>query len=232
MGGHDSSGGGDGTIRVWKTSTWEVYRVLSWDRHVKSDPSWSHFITWSSDSTMVASFTGEEGTLDRVLVQWDVANGSVAFEIKNTWSFAWSPDGTQWATGAEDKALVQIWDAAEGRIEKELNVISNPVDSLVWSSDGTMLWTITVNGSAQLWDVSTGEHIRSIENVSSCASWSHDRLWLATGGDGGTIRIVNTSDGEVVATFDGELDRLCLLKWSLDGKILVGGKRVWGIAEE
>jgi WD40 repeat protein len=230
-----ASSSGDGSIRIWHTGSWDVYQIMVWDKHIKSDPSWSHFISMSPDGTQVAAFTGEQQTLDRYLIIWEIASGKVITEMRHAWSFAWSSDGTKWAVGLEDEPVVNIYDASLGQIESVIDVDSQPVDSIAWSQDGTKLWTITRDRISQLWDVSDGKHERTIKKLSVCNSFSPDRMWLVTGTEFGKLRIIDASTGKDELTLEAALDRLCLLHWSLDGRTLITGAeetaRIWTFAE-
>ena len=53
-------------------------------------------------------------------------------------SVAWSPDGSQLASGSIDKT-VKIWNANTGRVSRTLTEHDGAVTSVAWSPDGTQL---------------------------------------------------------------------------------------------
>jgi WD40 repeat protein len=113
----------------------------------------------------------------------------------------------------------------------------NPLPDATFSSDGTRVATVDVNGTAVLWNSVTGERIAVLANnvpVSSIA-FSPDNRLLATGDVDGFLRIWSSSEGEPM----GELQSQgTLLSVSFSGdseKVLTAGVldggTIWGVSQ-
>lgn len=118
-------------------------------------------------------------------------------DLNDTVSAAdWSPDETKVVTGTY-YGKIAFWDTTTYQMfslwqpaqpwtfpEYYLVVEWNPTVDLIISADGT--------GTVKLWDVSTGEPILIIPNVSRTVDWSPDGRRFVYGGDGLAIVIQDT----------------------------------------
>ncbi len=69
-----------------------------------------------------------------------------------------SPDGALLATGGRD-AMIRVWNAADGKLQRILCGHECPVQSLDWSSDGSVLLS-AAGAEICLWDAAQGQLIR------------------------------------------------------------------------
>jgi WD40 repeat protein len=83
-------------------------------------------------------------------------------------------------------------------------------------------------GVVNVWDVQTGEKLRSLKEdrspVSSLA-WSPDGKTLASGLENGDINIWEVASGKKLQSFHDPKGIICSVDWSPDGKKLVSGGR-------
>ena len=70
---------------------------------------------------------------------------------------AWSPDGSQLATGGGGG--VWVWDAVTGEQLRELTS-DRGTEAVAWSPDGSQL--ATAGGGVWVWDAVTGEQLREL----------------------------------------------------------------------
>ena len=72
-------------------------------------------------------------------------------------TIAFSPDGTQLASGSYDKSL-KIWNTATGRETATCQGHGNTVCSVAFSLDGKRLASGSWDQTVRLWDPSPGEN--------------------------------------------------------------------------
>jgi len=167
------------------------------------------------------------------LILWDLKNDCQHVIIKNNLSsvraFAYSRDGTRFATGHTDGA-VRVWDAATCRQLAELKGHANWVSLVAFSPDGKTLATFGIDYHFQivLWDIGTEKAKKTFNftedspyfrGVVDALTFSPDGKVLAATGRDGAIRFINPETGDVV---DGagawKQDQFWSAAFSPDGK--------------
>ncbi len=117
-------------------------------------------------------------------------------------SIDWSPDGRLLAT-ATKAGTVGLWDAADGRLIRELAVERGYLYSVRFSPDGTRLIAGGCDQTTHLFDVATGRQISTPttehRDTISVAVYHPGGLFIAAGGFDGEARVVNVSTGDLVA---------------------------------
>lgn len=159
-------------------------------------------------------------------------------------SVAISPDGQTFASGGED-GEIRLWNLDTGELIRSLdrhetikqwhphtgerlNVLeewkdSSLVFSITFSPDSQILVIGSAHGKIKLWNLETGELLRSLEghseNVNSITISSDGQI-LVSGSGNGEIKLWNLRTGELLRTFDGNSDWVECLAISPDGQIL------------
>ncbi len=128
-------------------------------------------------------------------------------------SVAFSPDGTQLATGCHD-GRVRVFDVTKGTVLKDLAAHVMPMPAAVygvaWSPDGKRLISTSYDHSLKLWDVAGGKMVIEFKGHQDKvfekghtgavygAAFSPDGKLLASAGEDRGIKIWNVADGSVV----------------------------------
>ena len=105
-------------------------------------------------------------------------------------ALAWNHDGSQLATGCDDRALV--WDVQTGRLISNAMQHSNPVYGIAWNRNSSRLATGSLDGTLKIWETNewhqTITHRGSGSGITSVA-WSPDSQKIAIGDEGGVISV-------------------------------------------
>lgn len=152
-------------------------------------------------------------------------------------SVAFSPDGTQLASGSED-GTARIWDVATGA---EVLSMEHPdyVRSVAFSPDGSLIVTGADDGVVRLWDAATGDSVAELSGHTDYVrgvAFSPDGYLIASGSDDGTVRLWAFNDGwQEQAVLSGHTDYVQSVAFSPDGAQLASGSddgtaRIWDVA--
>jgi len=131
------------------------------------------------------------------------------------------------------------------RVELTLNGHTGPIFSAEFSPDGKRIATASADGSARIWDVSTGKELLSVKGSSIYdidseqgyawfTAFSPDGKFLATAGGDGVACIWDASTGQQRITLDGHSDQVFTVAFSPDGNRLVTSSndstaKVWDV---
>ena len=116
--------------------------------------------------------------------------------------------------------------------------IEGGVNSVAFSPDGKTLASGSRDATIKIWNVATGQEIRTLKGHSD---WVHsvaftpDGKTLASGSSDKTIKIWNVATGEEIRTLKAHSDRIFSVALSQDGRTLARGNfdgtiEIWNVA--
>ena len=176
-------------------------------------------LAFSGDGTYLAS-----SSLDKTIQLWDVENWQPVHTFRmNKAGFnglAFSPDGRLLASADA------IWDVESRQVVHVLEQGRNDPGPVAFSPDGSLLAVALEGRPIKLWDVTSGEVLRTFaeqpDTVTFSIAFSPDGALLAAGVHGGMVRLWDVARGQVVGTLDhgGASDDVHDLAFSPDGSVL------------
>jgi WD40 repeat protein len=161
---------------------------------------------------------------DKLIKCWATETGKVTVTFdghsKGVYHVAVSPDGKVVASVSYDDTL-KLWDVESG---KQLwSVAAPPVESLIFSADGTVLMGQASNGALHLLDVASGRVVRQILGKREGAvAVSPDNKLIATS-ESSSIHLWDLVSGEEVLHKGGHRHEVQSVAFTGDGKSLVSG---------
>ena len=140
-----SGSSGDGTARLWETSTGQMFREYP------TAPGDTGSVDFSPDGKYVIADGG-----DSSLRLWDMKTGKELRQfIGHTsaiFTAVFSPGGKYIATASAD-GTVRLWDVQTGQELRRFTGHAAGVENVTFSPDGKHIITGSDDGTARLWDV-------------------------------------------------------------------------------
>ena len=232
-----ATGGGDGTVRIWDTTTGQELLALSGHggpiRGIAFSPDGTHLSTTSEDgSAKVWSLSTDEGTFGQELLTLSGHTGAV-------WSVGFSPDGTRLATAGED-GTGRVWDATSGDELCRLIGHGGAVRGITFGPGGTHLATTGDDEKVRVWTLGSGDGASARETLILSGhsgpvfgiAFSPDGTRLATASEDRTGKVWDISASQQDLTLSGHTSSVWTAVFSPDGTRLVTGSddgtaKVW-----
>ena len=203
------SGAKDGMVKVWNLETGEERLSL------EIFSAGLDGIAFSPDSTQIAI---TDGSLH--VYGWSdyAATGELySIDLSETpmVSLGYSPDSTKLAIGGV-RGDAHLYNAETGVLLAELIGHTGWIEKVIFNPDGRTLLTASKDGTARIWDASSGAAIRNLETMTGFglydAAFSPDGSFLLTGD--GTLddcgvtcvfaaRLYDASSGVLLAELEG-----------------------------
>ena len=109
---------------------------------------------------------------------------------------------------------------------------TDEVYSVAFSPDGKTLASASLDGSVLLWNVESGQLIKTLGHTDEAYSvaFAPDGKTLASGSGDGTVRLWNIESGQLINTLTGHTDDVLSVAFAPDGKTLASDTRLWDVA--
>jgi WD40 repeat protein/serine/threonine protein kinase len=189
-------------------------------------------VAWDDQRIAAA---GGDGARFTVKV-WDAQTRGEVFSLPEVrggteWmTVAFSHDGRYLVTGSKD-GKVQVWDAENGQPVGMLGTHLRQILGVVFSHDGKHLASSSGDGKIKVWawdPAGPGQKQKPPEfecesrvpGVYVNVAFSPDGRWLATCGEGHTVKIRDAKTGRELETLHGHTEDVCALAFSPDGRWL------------
>lgn len=186
------SGGFDSTLRLWDVESGETVATLPGHENTITS------VAYSPDGRFIASGSRINNNM---VILWDattqeqlaVLQGLTNFEIE---SLAFSPDSTLLAAAATDGA-VHVWDTDSHEAQDSL---TGHLD-IAFAPDGEHV--VTAGATTQVWSVSNGDPVRTLEGLVVHLALSPDGEQVASVSQTGALQIRSLTDGTEIASLTG-----------------------------
>jgi WD40 repeat protein len=189
---------------------------------------------------------------------WNAENGALMQEWSSDtwpWSVAFSPDGNRLVIGGWGTAYdhhLALWDVRNGTEIARLagHKSDTQLQGVTFSHDGRRIATVSLDGSARVWDGNSGRLLEVLgqefpnlklsdigdnRDQEMNSAFSPDDRLLATASVNGPVRIWNVARGLLFTTIGGQRDLVEHLEFSpADGNVLLtashdGTARLWDV---
>ncbi|HEY9825942.1 MAG TPA: DUF4468 domain-containing protein [Stenomitos sp.] len=134
-----------------------------------------------------------------------------------------SPDGSQFVTGGEDK-LVTLWDTASGQQIKNFKGHKDDVQSVIFSKDGKMIISGDRGGNIIVWDSQKGNKLQEIKLSDDINQMSINGNHLAVAVNSKKINVIDLmSQPTKITGLEGHKNDIKAVTFTRDGSLLVTG---------
>ena len=172
-------------------------------------------IAFSPDSRRLAS-----GGENQAVNVWDTNNGQVVLTLQAKFfeDVAFSSDGHRIATcntpPHDMPGEVRLWDANSGRELFSIRGHTAGIKKLAFSKDGKRLATASVDHTVNLWDVTSPQEARSLDDSGWNVAFSPNGEHIASS----SLKMWEVASGRLVRSFQGENSQVYAVAFSPDGK--------------
>jgi WD40 repeat protein len=228
------SAGAERVVRVWDLESGQERQSLT--GHVKEVDS----VACSPDGRFAVS-----GCQDHTLRVWDLATGTAAKTVEERHgaecglSLAFTSDGRRLLCGG-CRAPLLLFDVPEGRLNRRLPGLKEPVRAVAFSGDGRWFLGGGADGTIQVWEGNTLRYHSTLagqQGIIWSACFSPDGRRVLSGGQDQTARLWDLATGVWLHEFRGHQGNVYGVAFLPDGRRVLtcgqdGTVRLWQVPAE
>jgi WD40 repeat protein len=225
-----ATGSKDKTARVWNTASGE-HQSFEHEAEVFA-------VALSGDGKLLAAATpGDSGSL-RI---WDIdankPHGKLdGKKLPFLTDIRLNRDGKYLAT-TDSYGTLSVWNVASG-IKKAQAYHDDIIESVRFSPDGNSIATGSIDMTARIWDVQTGDELKRLTGHTNSVfdlAFSPDGSRIATASADTTVKVYDRESGRDLFTLRGHTNPIRSVSFSPDGKHVAsaswdGTARIWDVS--
>jgi WD40 repeat protein len=221
------TGSSDNSVKVWSVASGTLLNNFDAEGRANS-------VTFSPDGTKVLAARSNTN-FDGVWM-WDINTSEFVQSFStsgnsNFQSVAFSPDGSMVLVGrinvtfSEYEAI--LYETSSGNKLRTFYGHLGSIEAVAFSPDSSMIFTGSLDGTTKLWNIDTGQEIRTIGKHLGLntrilsITFSPDGEYMLTGNGDHLARLWQVSNGEVVQTYEGHESWVSSAIFSSDGSMIL-----------
>lgn len=220
------SSANNGILSLWDVvnSSEEQVEPIQLIGHEKDTSIYA--VAWHPSGKWIAS-----GGEDRTIRFWDTETGQELQKLEHAhsvWHIEWNDAGDTLLATTE-LGEIELWHLSNDPdliVEEEPDLIHAHdvrIPFATWNDDENLILSVSVDDSARVWDVETGEQLNLIGHTDDVnwATWNHDESLILTASKDGTARIWDAKTGNELAVLTGHTGSVRQAFWLPDESRIV-----------
>lgn len=219
----------NGQIDVWNAQTQAFIHtipVLAEHSIFSEDRVPLYVLGWSEDDRLLI------GSQDEAINVWDPRTGSMQYRLSSRPGLFRSNSQAGITATLPRKKIVKLWDSETGRLVRELKGHSQIVEDFIFSPDGSLAASASVDGEVKIWNPSLGRSIGETTDSIYQGAYSPAGDTIVTAQKSGMVSVFDAASGRKRFEFKAHLNSAHSVAFSPDGSWFVTGgtdhmARIW-----